>query len=96
MLEYHYDMVDYYLDRKDYELILMDTGKLEIRLVIHSSSHTKVCIIDSEYLALSADTFEELVKPELRESFEQNKHKYLPRVGNMDDLRTPGLFKVRA
>ena len=53
MLQFYYDFLDNYIDRRDYELIQMDT--------------------DSMYLALSYDTLEEAVKPELLKEFENNK-----------------------
>ena len=52
MLQFYYDFLDKYIDRRDYELIQMDT--------------------DSMYFALSCDTLEEAVKPELLKEFENN------------------------
>ena len=58
MLQFYYDFLDKYIvDRRDYELIQMDT--------------------DSMYLALSHDTLEEAVKPELLKEFENNKKQWL-------------------
>lgn len=52
---------------------------------------------DSAYIALTGD-FEELVKPELKEDFYKNYHKWFPRRDTPEnaarDMRTPGLFKV--
>ena len=55
MLQFYYDFLDKYIDRRDYELIQMDT--------------------DSMYFALSYDTLEAAVKPELKLKFENNKKK---------------------
>ena len=57
MLQFYYDFLDHYLDRRDYELIQMDT--------------------DSMYIALSCDTLEEAVKPELKLQFEREKKQWL-------------------
>ena len=71
MLEFYYDFLDRYLDRKDFELIQMDT--------------------DSNYLAISGKTLEEIVKPEMREEFEKEKKNWL--AWDKWSGRTPGLFK---
>ena len=57
MLQFYYDFLDRYLDRKDFELIQMDT--------------------DSNYMAISGKTLEEIVKPEMREEFEKEKKNWL-------------------
>ena len=57
MLQFYYDVLDKYIDRRDYELIQMDT--------------------DSMFFALSYDTLEEAVKPELKLEFENNKKQWL-------------------
>ena len=53
---------------------------------------------DSAYIAISGDSVESLVKPELREEFEQDKCNWFPRTDTREhkayDKRTPGLFKV--
>ncbi len=53
---------------------------------------------DSAYIALSGDSIEELVKPELRAQYHQDKSKWFPRNDTPEnaayDKRTPGLFKV--
>ena len=72
MLQFYYDFLDYYLDRRDYELIQMDT--------------------DSMYFALTYDTLEETVKPELREQFEKEKKNWLS--WDKWSSREPGLFKL--
>ena len=78
MLEFYYDFMDRYLDRKNFEYILMDT--------------------DSAYAALAGESVDSLVKEELRDEYESNKHKWFPRTDTAEhrayDKRTPGLFKV--
>jgi hypothetical protein len=53
---------------------------------------------DSAYIAISGDSVESLVKPELRSEFESDKHAWLPRTDTPQncayDKRTPGLFKT--
>ena len=50
---------------------------------------------DSAYMAFSAENpFEELIKPELRDHFNQNKADWFPRDDHAKyDSKTPGLFK---
>ena len=52
---------------------------------------------DSAYIALAGD-FEDLVKPELKEDFYKNYHKWFPRKDTEEnaayDKRTPCLFKI--
>ena len=55
MLEFHYDFLDKYVARRDYELIQMDT--------------------DSSYMALSAPTLDEIVKPHKKAEYEREKKK---------------------
>ena len=55
MLEFYYDFLDRYFDRKDFELIQMDT--------------------DSNYIAISPETLEDIVKPELQKEFEEKKER---------------------
>ena len=74
MLQFYYDFLDYYLDRRDYQLIQMNT--------------------DSVYLALSCNTLEEAVKPELREQFEKEKKNWLS--WDKWSSREPGLFKLES
>ena len=57
MLQFYFDFLNQYLDRRDYELIQMDT--------------------DSMYFALSYNTLEEAVKPELLKQFEREKKQWL-------------------
>ena len=72
MLQFYYDFVDKYTDRRNYELIQMD--------------------MDSIYFALSYDTLEEAVKPELKLEFENNKKQWLS--WDKWSNREPGLFKL--
>ena len=48
---------------------------------------------DSNYLAISANSFEEVVKPEQREAFELEKREWL--AWDKWSNRTPGLFKAK-
>ena len=57
MLQFYYDFLDRYLDRKDFELIQMDT--------------------DSNYLAISGKKLEDIVKPEMKVEFEEQKKNWL-------------------
>ena len=72
MLQFYYDFLDKYIDKRDYELIQMDT--------------------DSMYFALSCDTLEEAVKPELKLEFENNVKQWLS--WDKWSNREPGLFKL--
>ena len=72
MLQFYYDFLDKYIDRRDYELIQMDT--------------------DSMYFALSYDTLEEAVKPELLKEFENNEKQWLS--WDKWSNRESGLFKL--
>ncbi len=72
ILEFYYDFLDKYFDRKDFELIQMDT--------------------DSCYMAISAATLEEIVKPPLKLEFEAQKNQWL--AWDKWSGRTPGLFKL--
>ena len=53
---------------------------------------------DSAYMALAEKNFDELVKPELQEEYEKDKHNWFPRTDTEEniafDKRKPGLFKV--
>lgn len=53
MLEFYYDFLDKYVDRKDFELIQMDA--------------------DSNYMAISGEKLEDVVKPKKRKEFEKEK-----------------------
>ena len=53
---------------------------------------------DSAYIAISGESVESLVKPELRVEFDQDKCNWFPRTDTPEhkayDKRKPGLFKV--
>ena len=53
MLEFYYDFLNRFCDRRDFELIQMDT--------------------DSFYMALSAEDFDEIIKPDLKELYKDEK-----------------------
>ena len=72
MLEFYYDFLDRYFDRKDFELIQMDT--------------------DSNYIAISGKKLEDIVRPELKAEFEEQKRNWL--AWDKWSGRTPGLFKL--
>ena len=57
MLEFYYDFLDRYFDRRDFELIQMDT--------------------DSNYMTISAERHEDIVRPELQTEFEAKKQEWL-------------------
>ena len=71
MLEFYYDFVDKFCDRRDFEVIQMDT--------------------DSLYMALSANDFDDIIKPEMKELYKDEKKKWL--VTDEYSKRVPGLFK---
>ena len=71
MLEFYYDFVDKFCDRRDFEVLQMDT--------------------DSLYMALSSDDFDEIVRPELKELYKDEKKNWL--VTDEYSKRVPGLFK---
>ena len=54
--------------------------------------------MDSAYIAISGESVENLVKPELKAEFEATKCNWFPRMDAPEhkayDKRTPGLFKV--
>ena len=74
MLEFYYDFLDRYVDRRDFELIQMDT--------------------DSNYMAISGDKLEDIIRPELRAEFEATKKNWL--AWDKWSGRTPGLFKLES
>ena len=49
---------------------------------------------DSNYLGTTAENVEDLIKPELKEQFEQEKHNWFVTLLVPQGKRTPGLFKV--
>ena len=71
MLEFYYDFLNKFCDRRDLELIQMDT--------------------DSFYMALSAEDFDDIIKPEMKELYKEEKKKWF----DTDEYskRVPGLFK---
>ena len=71
MLEFYYDFLDKFCDRRDFELIQMDT--------------------DSFYMALSANDFDDIIKPEMKELYKDEKPNWL--VTDEYSKRVPGLFK---
>ena len=71
ILEFYYDFLDKFCDRRDFELIQMDT--------------------DSFYMALSANDFDEIIKPEMKELHKEEKKNWL--VTDEYSKRVPGLFK---
>ena len=74
MLEFYYDFLDRYLNRRDFELIQMDT--------------------DSNYMAISGEKLEDIVRPELRSEFAATKKQWL--AWDKWSGRTPGLFKLES
>ena len=74
MLEFYYDFLDIYVDRRDFELIQMDT--------------------DSNYMAISGEKLEDIIRPELRAEFEATKKQWL--AWDKWSGRTPGLFKLES
>ena len=72
MLEFYYDFLDKFCDRRDFELIQMDT--------------------DSFYMALSAEDFDDIIKPEMKELYKEEKKNWL--VTDEYSKRVPGLFKA--
>ena len=51
---------------------------------------------DSAYMAISGDSFESLIRPDLREEFEKDKHSWFVAPRAPQGKRTPGLFKVES
>ena len=72
MLEFYYGFLDKFCDRRDFELIQMDT--------------------DSFYMALSANDFDDIIKPEMKELYKEEKKNWL--VTDEYSKRVPGLFKA--
>ena len=72
MLEFYYDFLDKFCDRRDFEIIQMDT--------------------DSFYMALSANDFDDIIKPEMKELYKEEKKNWL--VTDEYSKRVPGLFKA--
>ncbi len=57
MLEFYYDFLDKFLDRREFELIQMDTY--------------------SNYMAISAEWLDDIVRQKLRAEFEAEKQEWL-------------------
>jgi len=72
MLEFYYDFLDKFVDRRDFELIQMDT--------------------DSNYMAISGERLEDVIRPELKAEFDAEKNQWL--AWDRWSGRTPGLFKL--
>ena len=66
------NFLDKFCDRRDFELIQMDT--------------------DSFYMALSANDFDDIIKPEMKELYKEEKKNWL--VTDEYSKRVPGLFKA--
>ena len=49
---------------------------------------------DRNYLGITAENVEDLIKPELKEQFEREKHNWFVTPLAPQGKRTPGLFKV--
>jgi ribA/ribD-fused uncharacterized protein len=93
MLEFHYDFIDKYIDRKDYELVETDTDSLYLAL----AGNTLQSVIKPEYIAefkrKTLDSCNDL-------QFTANEENWFPREcctkHSAFDKRTPGLFKHEA
>ena len=40
MLQFYFDVIDYYIDRSDYTLMQMDTGRVNTHTHTHTPTHT--------------------------------------------------------
>ena len=74
-------MLEFYYDFLDYYLH-------------HEDFETMEMDTDSNYLGITAENVEDLIKPEFREVFERNKHNWFVTPLTPQGKRTPGLFKV--
>ena len=74
-------MLEFYYDFLDYYLPREDFEVLEMDT-------------DSNYLGSTGENVEDLIKPELREDFERNKHNWCVTSLAPQGKRTPGFFKV--
>lgn len=88
MLQFCYDFIDKYIDRKDFTYCQMDTDSAYIAFSFDSSP------VDTSN---KKQKLEDLVKPELMEEYKKDKYNWFPRDYDEKllkyDLRTPGLFK---
>lgn len=91
MLEFYFNFLDRFIDRKDFELLQMDTDSLYFGLSVDR------CDLDGKDISL-----ESLVKPNMVEEFEKVKHKWIVQCPCGDskcsakdcDKRVTGLFKL--
>jgi hypothetical protein len=78
MLEFYYDFMNVFVDRRDFQYCAMDT--------------------DSVYIALSAGSLEEVIKPEMQQRYQMEKKNCFPCTDTPQlaayDRRIPGLFKT--
>jgi len=72
MLKFYYDFLDKYVDRRDFELIQMDTH--------------------SNYMAISGEQLEDVVRPELKQEYKAEKNQWFS--WDKWSVRRPGLFKL--
>ena len=74
-------MLEFYYDFLDYYLPHKDFEMVEMDT-------------DSNYLGISAENVEDLIKPKLRKEFEKDKHNWFVTPLAPQGKRMPGLFKV--
>ena len=74
-------MLEFYYDFLDYYLSREDFQIMEMDT-------------DSNYLGITAEYVEDLIKPEPKEQFEREKHNWFVTPLETQGKRTPGLFKV--
>ena len=74
-------MLEFYHDFLDYYLPREDFQMLEMDT-------------DSNYLGITAENVEDLIKPELKEQFERDQHNWFVTTLVPEGKHTPGLFKV--
>ena len=74
-------MLQFYYDFLDYYLPREDFHMLEMDT-------------DSNYLGITAESVEDLIKPELKEQFDRDRHNWFVTPLAPQGKRTPGLFKV--
>ena len=74
-------MLEFCYDFLDYYLPLEDFEVLQMEP-------------DSNYLGITGENVEDLIKSELQEDFEQNRHNWFVTPLAPQGKRTPGLFKV--
>ena len=74
-------MLEFYFDFLDYYLPREDLQIMEMDT-------------DSNFLGITEENVEDLIKPELKEHFEREKHNWFVTPLAPQGKRTPGLFKV--